>query len=184
MTDPLYDRLGVSQSATADEVRRAYLQLARVHHPDFHSDETARRENEREMQSINEAWSVLGDPDRRRVHDETLFLTQSDRFSAGVPTPGRYDFVPFDNSEDEIDPRLLDDVGVEGTQVARSVQVAPIFCLLGGIIGLIIGVMVNLTFLIIVGLVGLVLALLGFLAAPVMALSRSIDAERKQNRPS
>jgi hypothetical protein len=51
-------------------------------------------------------------------------------------------------------------------------------CFFGGLLGVILGVMVNLTFLIAVGIVGLVLALLGFLAAPAVAISRSIRAER------
>lgn len=178
MSDPLYDRLGVPSSASAEEIRKAYLKLARVHHPDFHSDDASRRMHEREMQSINEAWEVLGDPDRRRAHDERMRLSQPDTAKVNGPVPGRYDFVPFDDSDDEIDPRLLEDVGVEGTEVARSVQIAPMICFVGGILGVILGVVINLPFLIAVGGVGLVLSVFGFLAAPVMALSRSIKAER------
>lgn len=180
MADPLYERLGVAPTATAAEIRRAYLQLARVHHPDFHTDESDRLANEREMQSINEAWAVLGDPDRRRAHDERMRLTVSEPRSPGAPVPGRYDFVPFDDGDDEIDPRLLDDVGVEGTEVSRSVQIAPVICLLGGILGLVLGVIVNLPFLIAVGGIGVVLSALGFLLAPVLAISRSIRAERAE----
>lgn len=180
MAESLYDRLGVSSSASPAEIRAAYLQLARVHHPDFHTNESERQANEREMQSINEAWAVLGDVERRRSYDERQRLTQPDVNVSGAPVPGRYDFVPFDDGEDEIDPRLLDDVGVEGTEVSRSVQIAPVVCLLGGIIGLVFGVIVNLPFLIAVGGVGLALSALGFLAAPVLAISRSIRAERSQ----
>jgi curved DNA-binding protein CbpA len=178
MNDPLYVRLGVTPSASAADIRRAYLKLARVHHPDFHTNEADRQSNEREMQSINEAWAVLGDPDRRRAHDERMRLSQLDPLATGKPVPGRYDFVPFDDGDDEIDPRLLEDVGVEGTEVGRSVQLAPVVCFFGGLFGIIVGVMVNLTFLIAVGVVGLVLAMLGFLAAPAVAISRSIRAER------
>jgi hypothetical protein len=55
---------------------------------------------------------------------------------------------------------------------------APVVCFFGGLFGVIFGVLVNLSFLIAVGIVGLVLALLGFLAAPAVAISRSIRAER------
>lgn len=180
MNDPLYARLGVTPSASAADIRSAYLKLARIHHPDFHNNDAARQSNEREMQSINEAWAILGDPERRRAHDERMRLSQPDPVSTGKPVPGRYDFVPFDDSDDEIDPRLLEDVGVEGTEVGRSLQLAPIVCFLGGIFGVILGVIVNLPFLIAVGVVGLVLALLGFLAAPAVAISRSIRAERNR----
>jgi len=180
VTASLYDRLGVAPTASAAEIRQAYLRLARVHHPDFHTDETTRQSNEREMQAINEAWAVLSDGDRRRSYDERLRLTQPEVKNAGAPVPGRYDFVPFDDGEDEIDPRLLDDVGVEGTEVSRSIQIAPVVCLLGGIFGVVLGVIVNLPFLIAVGGIGLALSALGFLAAPVVAISRSIRAERSQ----
>ncbi len=180
MNDPLYARLGVTPSASAADIRSAYLKLARIHHPDFHTNDAARQSNEREMQSINEAWAILGDPERRRAHDERMRLSQPDPVSTGKPVPGRYDFVPFDDSDDEIDPRLLEDIGVEGTEVGRSLQLAPIVCFLGGIFGVILGVIVNLPFLIAVGVVGLVLALLGFLAAPAVAISRSIRAERNR----
>ena len=180
MSESFYERLGVSPSASAEQIRRAYLKLARIHHPDFHTDAVARQANEREMQSINEAWAVLGDPDRRRAHDEMMRLTIVDSTSGTTPTPGRYDFVPYDNGDDEIDFRLIDDVGVEGTHVERSLQMAPVLCLLGGIIGVVLGIIVNLPFLIAVGIVGLVLAGLGFLAAPFVALSRSLRAERER----
>jgi len=178
MTESLYDRLGVAPTSSAAEIRTAYLKLARIHHPDFHTNDADRLNNEREMQSINEAWAVLGDPERRRVHDERMRLSQPDHVATGTPVPGRYDFVPFDDSDDEIDPRLIDDVGVEGTHVARSVQIAPLVCFGGGVLGVILGVVINLPFLIAVGAVGLVLSVFGFLLAPVIALSRSIRAER------
>ena len=178
MEDPLYARLGVPSTASSADIRSAYLKLARVHHPDFHTDEAQRRSNEREMQAINEAWAILGDPERRRAHDERMRLSQPDPVATGAPVPGRYDFVPYDDSDDEIDPRLIEDVGVAGTEVARSLQFAPIVCFLGGVAGVLLGVIVNLPFLIAVGIVGLVLAVLGFLAAPVVAISRSIRAER------
>jgi curved DNA-binding protein CbpA len=179
MSESFYERLGVSSSASAEQIRRAYLQLARIHHPDFHTDAVARQANEREMQAINAAWAVLGDPERRRAHDEMMRLTSANSGSVDAPTPGRYDFVSYDDGDDEIDFRLIDDVGVEGTHVERSLQMAPILCLLGGIIGVVLGIIVNLPFLIAVGIVGLVLAALGFLAAPFVALSRSLRAERE-----
>lgn len=177
-----YDRLGVTPDASIEEIRRSWLKLAREHHPDFHTDASSelRAANEREMQSINESWAVLSDPERRRRYDEVLRSPISTS-SNGVrqPTPGQYDFVPYDDGDDEIDPRLLDDVGVEGTEVSRSVQMLPIIFLFGGLIGVIGGVVINLMFLVAVGAVGLALAVFGFLAAPVVAITRSIQAERR-----
>lgn len=63
-----HDTLGVSESASADEIRRAYLSKARELHPDRHarSDEARRRRAERDMQQVNEAFTALTDSEGRR----------------------------------------------------------------------------------------------------------------------
>jgi DnaJ domain len=52
MRDSPYEVLGVPPSATAEEIRRAYLALARRHHPDAGGSAEA-------MRRLNEAWSAL-----------------------------------------------------------------------------------------------------------------------------
>lgn len=182
MADSYYDRLGVTPDATDDEIRRAWLRLARIHHPDAQPDPASRERAEGTMRSINEAWSVLGDPDRRRRYDDRRRSEdRSDdgaRSSATVREPDPFVFVPFDDSPDDIDPRLLDDVGVEGTEVDRSVQFLPVVLLLGGILGTVLGVVIALPFLVGVGVVGLIGGALSFAIAPLQAISRSIGAER------
>lgn len=66
-----YETLGVAESAPAEEVRRAYIDLARRLHPDRWVDASpaARADTERRMQQVNEAWRVLGDARRRRAYD-------------------------------------------------------------------------------------------------------------------
>lgn len=61
-------------SATAAEIRRAYLASARTHHPDFHAsdDPAVRAGHATRMQAITEAWHVLGDADRRADYDDRL----------------------------------------------------------------------------------------------------------------
>jgi hypothetical protein len=56
--DP-YAVLGVSHTATRDEIARAYRRLAKRHHPDVGAPPSA------EMARINEAWHTLSDPTRR-----------------------------------------------------------------------------------------------------------------------
>lgn len=181
MTDSFYDRLGVSSSATDDEIRRAWLRLAREHHPDAQTDPASRDRAERTMRAINEAWSVLGDRDRRRRYDERRSVVdRSDTTgtTATIREPAPFVFVPVDDGPDEIDPRLLDDAGVEGTHVERSVQFLPVVLLLGGVVGTVLGVVIALPFLVAVGLIGIALSALSFLLAPLQAISRSIGAER------
>ena len=62
----LYAILGVEPSATADELKRAWRELARRHHPDRNPDDAGAAER---IASINAAYSVLADPVRRAQYD-------------------------------------------------------------------------------------------------------------------
>ena len=69
-----YHVLGVRPSATSDTIKRAYYRKARAYHPDSFagSSDAVLDEAERAMASLNAAWNVLRDPDRRREYDEAL----------------------------------------------------------------------------------------------------------------
>jgi hypothetical protein len=80
-----YEILGVSPTASTDDIRRAYVQRAREAHPDRHIDAGAveREAAAKSMREINEAWRVLGDERRRRHYDlervpDDRFVTRSD----------------------------------------------------------------------------------------------------------
>ncbi len=75
-----YEVLGVSRTATSDEVRAAYRRAARDAHPDRHGEASAAR-----MAAVNEAWRVLGDPVRRQRYD--LELADGPSASAGPAGP-------------------------------------------------------------------------------------------------
>jgi hypothetical protein len=80
-----YQVLGVPRSAGADDIRRAHRQLAQVLHPDRQSGATdaERRLAERRMREVNAAWTVLGDPVRRREYDRSLSAAGSTGSTAG-----------------------------------------------------------------------------------------------------
>jgi molecular chaperone DnaJ len=82
-----YDLLGVSRTASEDEVKRAYRKLAMQYHPDRNPDPDA----EARFKEITEAYEVLRDPDKRSRYD---------RYGkAGIGGAGGYGFHHVDLSE-------------------------------------------------------------------------------------
>ncbi|QYG93702.1 molecular chaperone DnaJ [Iamia sp. SCSIO 61187] len=66
MADDLYAVLGVSRSATAEEIKKAYRRLARQHHPDANPDDPGA---EARFKQVAQAYEVLSDPARRQRYD-------------------------------------------------------------------------------------------------------------------
>jgi molecular chaperone DnaJ len=66
MTD-LYEVLGVSKTASQDEIKKAYRKLARKYHPDKNPGDEAAENRFKEVQG---AYDVLGDPEKRKAFDE------------------------------------------------------------------------------------------------------------------
>ena len=66
MSKSLYETLGVSENASADEIKKSYRKLARKYHPDINKDESAVEK----FKEINAAYEVLSDKDKKAQYDQ------------------------------------------------------------------------------------------------------------------
>lgn len=61
-----YQTLGVARDATAEEIKKAFRKLARKYHPDVSKEPDA----EARMKEVNEAYTVLSDPEKRAAYEQ------------------------------------------------------------------------------------------------------------------
>ena len=69
MKDP-YEVLGVPHGASEDEIKKAFRKMALKYHPDRNPDD---KEAEEKFKEVNEAYSVLSDPDKKQKYDQFGF---------------------------------------------------------------------------------------------------------------
>ena len=84
-----YATLGVSKTASEKELKQAYRKLARKHHPDVNQGDKAGAD--KKIKEINEAYEVLGDPEKRKKYDE-LGANWRQYEQAGAGGPGGVGF--------------------------------------------------------------------------------------------
>jgi len=78
-TQDYYGALGISRSASKEEIRKAYRKLARKHHPDLNPGDKAAEER---FKRVQEAYDVLSDPKKRQMYDQVGY------YSEHGPEPG------------------------------------------------------------------------------------------------
>ena len=91
MAEDYYSILGVAKGASEDELKKAYRKLAMQYHPDKNQGDAAA---EKKFKSINEAYDVLKDPQKRAAYDRFGHeaFSSNGMGSAGGGAAGNYDF--------------------------------------------------------------------------------------------
>ena len=84
-----YEVLGISKSASDDEIKKAYRQLAKKYHPDANP---GNQEAEVKFKEASEAYAVLSDADKRRQYDQFGHSA----FEGGAGGAGGFDFTNMD----------------------------------------------------------------------------------------
>ena len=85
-----YKVLGVSKTATPEEIKKAYRKLALTYHPDKARGDKAAEER---FKDINEANEVLSDPEKRRKYDQ--FGEDWRRYQEAGAQPGGFDWSKY-----------------------------------------------------------------------------------------
>ena len=161
-----YDVLGVAPAADEASVRRAYVRLARLHHPDVAGGDAAR------MRAINEAWETLRDPVRRARYDRALG-------TPGPAAPPRPAAEGWSRADLDLDvdlgdaDDLADDRPIHAVVLPRWLSLVPVALFALSIASFVFGTVLASQPILGFAAVTLILSLLLFLAAPFIALYAS-----------
>ncbi|MDE1869730.1 MAG: DnaJ domain-containing protein, partial [Candidatus Micrarchaeota archaeon] len=79
MAKDYYEILGVPKNASEEQIKKAYRELALKFHPDRNKD----KGSEEKFKAINEAYSVLGEPEKRQQYDAYGSADFGQGFSGG-----------------------------------------------------------------------------------------------------
>lgn len=91
-----YEILGVSKTATDDELKKAYRKLAKKYHPDANPNN--KEEAEKKFKEVNEAYEVLSDSKKRKMYDQFGTIDPQGFGGAGGPFGGGNGYYSYTGS--------------------------------------------------------------------------------------
>ncbi|MDB2682911.1 molecular chaperone DnaJ [Alphaproteobacteria bacterium] len=119
MSDDYYEILGVSKSASAEDIKKSYRKLAMKYHPDQNKDKP---EAEAKFKEINQAYDVLKDEQKRAAYDRFGNAAFDGSMGAGGASSGAGGFSGsgFGNFSDIFEDMFGDFMGGQGGGAGRS----------------------------------------------------------------
>lgn len=98
-----YEILGINRNADASQIKKAYRKLAKKYHPDTNSGDVG---SEQRFKEVSEAYSILNDPEKRKLYDKFGHAAFEEGFSPnqswenarqGNTGKGSYDSFHFES---------------------------------------------------------------------------------------
>ena len=83
MAKDYYATLGISRTASPDEIQKAYRKLARKYHPDLNPGDKSAEDR---FKNVQEAYDVLSDAKKRQMYDQVGFYSENGFPGAGFPS--------------------------------------------------------------------------------------------------
>ncbi len=115
-----YEVLGVSKSASADEMKKAYRRLAMKYHPDRNKDDA---DSEAKFKEAKEAWEVLSDEEKRAAYDR-FGHAGVNASAGGGPGPGGFGAEGFGDIFGDVFGDIFGAGRRGGSQVFRGADLA------------------------------------------------------------